>query len=71
MASARRVAEHRRRLRQQGLRPVQLWLPDTRSADFANAAKRQSLLANAADPQGGIMDWVERVGELDDPDDAR
>ena len=37
-----RVREHRRRLRAQGLRPVQIWVPDVRSPDFANEAHRQS-----------------------------
>ncbi|MBI3759506.1 MAG: DUF3018 family protein, partial [Deltaproteobacteria bacterium] len=49
MASARKrkrirdgVAAHRARLRAQGLRVIQLWVPDTRTATFARAAHRQS-----------------------------
>ena len=38
-----------RRLRQAGLRPVQLWVPDTRRPDFAQECRRQSLLASQAD----------------------
>jgi hypothetical protein len=34
---------HRERLRQQGLRPVQIWVPDTRSPSFAAEAHAQSL----------------------------
>ncbi|MGI8625042.1 MAG: antitoxin MazE-like protein, partial [Geodermatophilaceae bacterium] len=35
MASTRdRVREHRERLRQQGLRPVQIWVPDVRAHEF-------------------------------------
>ncbi|HZD91653.1 MAG TPA: antitoxin MazE-like protein, partial [Pseudolabrys sp.] len=38
-ATAReRVREHRQRLRRQGLRPIQIWVPDTRSPEFAVAA---------------------------------
>ncbi|MGH9291402.1 MAG: antitoxin MazE-like protein, partial [Acidimicrobiales bacterium] len=33
-ASKRRVAEHRARLRAQGLRPVQIWVPDVRAPGF-------------------------------------
>ena len=40
-----RVRAYRDRLRKQGLRPIQLWVPDTRSPDFAAEAHRQSLLA--------------------------
>ncbi|MBL8645383.1 MAG: antitoxin MazE family protein [Rhodospirillaceae bacterium] len=37
-----KVQAHRERLRAQGLRPVQLWLPDTRARGFALAARKQS-----------------------------
>ena len=38
-----RVRDHRDRLRTQGLRPVQIWVPDVRSSAFAAEAHRQSL----------------------------
>ena len=54
----KRVREHRRRLRAQGLRPVQIWVPDVRSPEFAAEAHRQSAAvsssANAADDQAFI-----------------
>ena len=37
-------------LREQGLRPIQVWVPDTRSPGFAAEAHRQSLLV-AESPQ--------------------
>jgi len=37
-----KVRAHRARLRQQGLRPVQIWVPDVRSKAFARAAHAQS-----------------------------
>jgi DNA-binding LacI/PurR family transcriptional regulator len=37
-----RVRSYRDRLRAQGLRPVQIWVPDTRSRRFAAEAHRQS-----------------------------
>ena len=43
-SSRDRVRAYRERLRKQGLRPIQLWVPDTRSPDFAAEAHRQSLL---------------------------
>ena len=42
-SSREKVRAHREWLRQQGLRPVQFWLPDTRSPEFAAEAHRQSL----------------------------
>jgi hypothetical protein len=37
------VRAHRKRLHQQGLRPIQIWVPDTRSPAFVSEAHRQSL----------------------------
>jgi hypothetical protein len=45
----RRVREHRRRLRAQGLRPVQIWVPDVRSPEFADEAHRQSASVAASE----------------------
>jgi hypothetical protein len=38
-----KVRAHRTRLRDQGLRPVQIWVADVRSRAFVRAAHRQSL----------------------------
>ena len=37
-----KVREHRERLRAQGLRPIQIWVPDVRSPSFRSEAHRQS-----------------------------
>jgi hypothetical protein len=37
-----RVRSHRDRLRAQGLRPIQIWVPDVRSKSFAREAHRQA-----------------------------
>ena len=44
-----RVQKHRDALRRAGLRPVQIWVPDTRRADFAEQCRRQCRLAARAD----------------------
>ena len=44
-----RVQKHRDALRRAGLRPVQIWVPDTRRPDFAEECRRQSHLAAQAD----------------------
>ena len=38
-----KVREHRDRLRALGLRPIQIWVPDVRAANFVAEAHRQSL----------------------------
>ncbi len=47
--SAQRVQAHRRRLREQGLRPVQIWVPDTRAPQFAEQAHMQASAVAASD----------------------
>ena len=52
--SAQRVAKRRAALRAQGLRPIQIWVPDTRAPGFAEECARQAAIADAAnraDPQ--------------------
>jgi hypothetical protein len=44
-----RVQKHRDALRQAGLRPIQIWVPDTRRANFAQECERQVQLLAAAD----------------------
>ncbi|MFN3663495.1 antitoxin MazE family protein [Yoonia sp.] len=44
-----RVQKHREALRAAGLRPVQIWVPDTRRPGFAAECRRQAALVAAAD----------------------
>lgn len=44
-----RVQKHRNALRLAGLRPVQIWVPDTRRPDFLEECRRQCLLVSQAD----------------------
>lgn len=43
-----RVRTHRERLRRQGLRPIQIWVPDVRSPAFVAEAHRQSQVVAAS-----------------------
>lgn len=57
-----RVQKHRRALRESGLRPVQIWVPDTRRPGFIDECRRQSLIVALADAQdettGAFLDEV-------------
>ena len=56
-----RVRDHRARLRAQGLRPIQIWVPDVRSPEFAAEAHRQSA-AVAASAQAEVdQSFVEAI----------
>ena len=46
--SAQRVEKRRAALRAQGLRPIQIWVPDTRAPGFAEECARQAAIADAA-----------------------
>ena len=45
---AERVEKRRAVLRAQGLRPMQIWVPDTRAPGFAEECARQAAIINAA-----------------------
>ncbi len=59
-----KVREHRNRLREQGLRPIQIWAPDVRSPAFRKEAHRQSVAASAhAFDDQAFIDAVSDLGE--------
>lgn len=49
--TSERVQKHRAALKAAGMRPIQIWVPDTRAPGFADECRRQSLLASALDSQ--------------------
>ena len=60
----KRMATYRQRMRAAGLLPVQIWVPDTRIADFAETCRRQARAVAAHDPAGDeIMRLIESVYE--------
>lgn len=44
-----RVSKHREALRAAGLRPLQIWVPDTRQPGFADACREQAARTAEAD----------------------
>ncbi len=61
-AAARdRVRKHRESLRAQGLRPIQIWVPDTRKPGFAEEARRQSLAVRNDPQEKETLDWIEKA----------
>jgi hypothetical protein len=62
MATTRdRVREHRRRLREQGLRPIQIWVPDVRAPRFRAEAHRQSALVAMSEQDAEDQAFVDAV----------
>ena len=61
---ARRMQSYRSRLRAAGLRPVQVWLPDTRAPNFIRKCRAQAKAIAANDPAGEEMQsFIEAVYE--------
>lgn len=58
-----RVQKHRAALREAGLRPVQIWMPDTRRAGFAEECRRQSRLLQGDAHERETSDWLEAVAD--------
>lgn len=66
IAGSERARRHRARLRRSGLRPIQIWVPDTRRAGFAEECRRQSVLV-ANDPgEREVLDWIDAAADIDD-----
>jgi hypothetical protein len=66
VSSREKVRAHRERLRNEGLRPIQVWVPDVRSPAFAAEAHRQSLAAAMsphADEDQAFIDAVSIRGD--------
>ena len=71
-SNAERVRKRREALRAQGLRPVQIWVPDSRRPGFEEECRRQAALiakANREDPElmafmdAAFADWAEQLDD--------
>ena len=56
-----RVRAHRARLRAEGLRPVQIWVPDVRSPQFAAEAHRQSAIIASSPESTEDQEVIESI----------
>ena len=61
------VSYHLAKLRKAGLRPVQIWVPDTRSATFAKECRRQSLLLKGDKAEREALAFIEAAAERGEP----
>jgi len=62
-ANRRKVREHRQRLRAQGMRPIQIWVPDVHASEFAAEALRQSLLVAQSPEEADIQAFIDSLYE--------
>ncbi|MEI7871258.1 MAG: antitoxin MazE family protein [Alphaproteobacteria bacterium] len=60
-----KVRTYRERLRAQGLRPIQIWVPDVRMRSFRSQARRQSLKVAASGHAHDDQAFIDSVSEWD------
>ncbi len=65
-SSKEKVRAHRERLRRQGLRPIQIWVPDVRVPGFRVEAHRQSLAVAESSGAAADQDFIDAVSEFND-----
>ncbi len=58
---SQKMRDYRERMREQGLRPLQIWVPDTRATGFAKEARRQALMAAQGPDEKETMDFLEAL----------
>ena len=62
-SSRDKVRNYRQRMRARGLRPVQIWVPDTRTAAFVTEAHRQSLAVAQSPLAGEDQDFIDAISD--------
>ena len=65
-ATREKVRAYRERLRRQGLRPIQIWVPDVRSPEFQAEAHRQSVAVASSPHEADDQAFIDAVSELGD-----
>lgn len=61
-----KVRLHRERLRAQGMRPIQIWVPDVRASSFRTEAHRQSLAVAASAQARADQAFIDAVSDRGD-----
>ena len=56
---------YRRRLRSKGLRPVQIWVPDTRTEGFVGECRRQARLAARSAQEKPTLNFISEIADWD------
>lgn len=58
-----RVQKYRAKLRKAGLRPIQIWVPDTRKPGFAKECRRQSRLLQGDTHERDTQAWLDAAAD--------
>jgi len=62
--STTRVSQHRQKMRSEGLRPIQFWVPDTRNDQFVATIKDQCLRLKNDHAEAKILRFTEEATSM-------
>lgn len=63
-SSRHEIKAYQERLRRQGLKPIQIWVPDVRSAEFKSEAHRQSVAVAESEHAREDQHFIDAISEL-------
>jgi hypothetical protein len=65
-SSREKTRAYRERMRRKGFRLIQMWVPDTRSPEFAAEAHRQSLAIANSEQEKDDLAFIDSLSFLND-----
>lgn len=57
-----KVARYRSRMKDAGMRPIQIWVPDTRQPKFSQELSRQIKVLQNQPEENAALDFIETEG---------
>lgn len=60
-----KIRSDQERMRQEGLRPIQIWVPDVRAPGFEEEAHRQSLAVASSEHEAADQEWIDAISDRD------
>jgi hypothetical protein len=60
-SSSKRMRAYRARMREKGLRPIQLWAYDTSAPGFREEIERELEVIRDSEEEAEVLDWIEKV----------
>lgn len=60
-SSAKRVAAYRQRMRDAGLVPRTIWVPDTRNPEFLAGLEREARIIASAEEERAVLAWCDEM----------
>ncbi len=61
LTAAEKMRRYRAKMRAMGMKPVQIWVPDTSRPGFWDEYRRQARSAAAADRESSELAWLDAV----------